>query len=385
MQSDYRSFSSHERPGFSQRLVARLPFLRNRQEQQHWLNADDKGYGNQKNRPLTFAPSEVPVAPIKGLYGSEKVDSLQAPSPALAPPQSQQPLQTPPLVQSSLPQLQLQTEQLSGGAVWSPMSPPARQQEQAGGPAWPMDSAQSQQMQFQAAFAAAINAYSPGALSLGTGTGTDANIFTHQTTSSFSSTNAAQFGATTPSSDAGGTWRSRMGLANGYHNQSELARQPSATYDPARRHVGRESVLSSLSSGFGDGDIVVPQQARQPLVARAHGGLTESEAQQYHAGARASWTSRTDTVYTDSSEDSPPRYRTITSWVRQQSGRVRRAERRGVRSLGGGASDGGVEGTGERAMLPEPQLNMMMNDGQAPRSPVIMAGPGGFATSHRQE
>ncbi|KLU83562.1 hypothetical protein MAPG_02617 [Magnaporthiopsis poae ATCC 64411] len=374
-QSDYQSYSSQERPGFSHRLAARLPFLRNRQEE-HWLNADDKGYGDQKNQPLTFGPSEVPVAPIKGFYGSEKVDSLQAPPPILAP------LQIQPLTQPPLPQLQLQTEQLGGVASWFPMSPAARQQEQAGGPVWPMGSAQSQEMQFQAVFAAASNAYSPGALS--PGASINRNIFTHQTTGSFSSTNAAQFGATTPSSDVGGTWRPGMGPANGYHNQSRLARQPSDAYDPARRQVGRESVLSSLSSGFGDGDIVVPQQVRQPARDARATGVNESEAQQHHTGARASWTSRTDTVYTESSDDSPPRYRNITSWVRQQSSRARRAEQRGARPVAGGASDGGVEGTGVRAMPPEPRLDMMMDDGQAPRSPVTMAEPAVSVTKPQQ-
>ncbi|KAL8349730.1 hypothetical protein RB601_001634 [Gaeumannomyces tritici] len=381
MQSDYRPSSSHQRPGISQRLAAKLPFLRSRQ-QQHWLNITDNGYGDQKDRPLTFGPSEVPVAPIKGFYGSEKVDSLQAPLPTLASPQSQQ---SPP-VQSPPPQLRLQTQQLSGATTWSPTSPATRQQEQMGGQTWPVGPNQWQQMQFQAAFAAAGNAYSPGGLSPGTGTGT--SMFTHQATGSFSSTNAAQFGATTPSSDVGGTWRSRMGPANGY-NQSSLARQPSNAYDPAKRQVGRASALSSLSSGFGDGDIVVPQLPRQPLAGPAHGGRAvggnESEAQQYLTEARVSWASRRDTVYTESSDDAQPRYRTVTSWVRQQSGRVRRAEQRGARSVVDGASDGGVEGPSERAMPPEPQFNMMMDDGQAPRSPETMSGAGVLATRRQQE
>ncbi|KAL8388489.1 hypothetical protein RB595_009208 [Gaeumannomyces hyphopodioides] len=386
MYSDYRSSGSHERPGISQRLAAKLPFLRSRQ-QQHWLNITDRGYGDQKDRPLTFGPSEVPVAPIKGFYGSEKVDSLQAPLPTLAPPQSQQSPRVQPRVQSPLPQLRLQTEQLSGATAWPPTSPESRKQEQMGGPTWPMDPTQWQQMQFQAAFAAASNAYSPGGLS--PGTGTETSMFTHQATGSFSSTNAAQFGASTPSSDVGGTWRSRMGPVNGYYNQSELARQPSDAYDPSRRQVGRASALSSLSSGFGDGDIVVPQQPRQPLAGPAHGdravGGNESEAQRYLTEARASWASRRDTVYTESSDDSQPRYRTVTSWVRQQSGRVRRAEQRGIRSVADDASDGDVEGSSERAMPPEPRFNMMMDDGQAPRSPETMSGAGVFAPSRQRE
>ncbi|KAK3379407.1 hypothetical protein B0T24DRAFT_589978 [Lasiosphaeria ovina] len=116
--------------------------------------------------------------------------------------------------------------------------------------------------------------------------------------------------------------RSRMGPAV-YYNQSEMARQPSEAYDPTRRQTNRASQLSSISSGFGDGDIIVGAQLikpPQPAVTTAN------------AAGRFSWMSQTtsgrETVYTQTSEDSPPRFRTVTSWVDQQTGRIIRVQQR---------------------------------------------------------
>ncbi|KAI1340488.1 hypothetical protein F5Y15DRAFT_41109 [Xylariaceae sp. FL0016] len=118
------------------------------------------------------------------------------------------------------------------------------------------------------------------------------------------------------------TMRSRM--PDPYYNQSELARQPSDAYDPGQRQVYRASQLSSISSGFGDGDIVVPQ----PLaVAKPEPAIASN-----NAAGRFSWMSRPDerreTVYTTTSEDRPARFRSVTSWVNQQTGRVKRANSR---------------------------------------------------------
>ena len=104
---------------------------------------------------------------------------------------------------------------------------------------------------------------------------------------------------------------------------SEAARRQLPTY--------RESQLSSLSSGFGDGDLVAPQPLTAPPPAIAPGPAPMRD--DYAAGARASvresWLSRGDsrreTVYTQSSEDRPVRFRSINSWVNQQTGRVQRA------------------------------------------------------------
>ena len=107
---------------------------------------------------------------------------------------------------------------------------------------------------------------------------------------------------------------------------SEAARRQLPTY--------RESQLSSLSSGFGDGDMMAPQPLTAPPPAAVPGPAPGRG--DYASGARASvresWVSRGDerreTVYTQSSEDRPVRFRSINSWVNQQTGRVQRANSR---------------------------------------------------------
>ncbi|KAI1861152.1 hypothetical protein JX265_009771 [Neoarthrinium moseri] len=128
------------------------------------------------------------------------------------------------------------------------------------------------------------------------------------------------------SSDPNSTFRSRM--PDQFFNQSELARQPSDAYDPTRRQVHRASELSSLSSGFGDGDIIVPETFVNPPQPAA-----TQLRQSNNYTARFSWMGRRDagdreTVYTATSEDRPARYRSVGSWVNQQSGRLKRADER---------------------------------------------------------
>lgn len=118
------------------------------------------------------------------------------------------------------------------------------------------------------------------------------------------------------------TMRSRM--PDNFYNQSELAREPSAAYDPAQRQVNRMSDLSSLSSGFGDGDMVLPEAVERPEPAATQ------PRQANNFLTRFSWMSRREagdreTVYTQSSEDRPAKYRSIGSWVNQQTGRMKRA------------------------------------------------------------
>ncbi|KAK8031256.1 hypothetical protein PG990_000990 [Apiospora arundinis] len=125
-------------------------------------------------------------------------------------------------------------------------------------------------------------------------------------------------------SDYNSTMRSRM--PDAYFNQSELARQPSDAYDPAQRQAYRASDLSSLSSGFGDGDIIVPESALKPPPQQP------MTLQPPPAAPRFSWMSRRagdrETVYTTTSEDRPARYRSVNSWVNQQMGRIKRADER---------------------------------------------------------
>lgn len=96
--------------------------------------------------------------------------------------------------------------------------------------------------------------------------------------------------------------------------------QLSDAYSSAQRQVDRVSELSSLSSGFGDSDIAVPDP-----VAKPPRPASSSLRQSTNPAGRFSWVSqgRPDTVYTQSSEDMPQQYRSVNSWVDQQAGRVR--------------------------------------------------------------
>ncbi|KAK1989204.1 hypothetical protein LZ30DRAFT_576787 [Colletotrichum cereale] len=168
--------------------------------------------------------------------------------------------------------------------------------------------------------------------------------------------------------DPGMTLRSGVG-AGAYFNQSELARQPSDAYDPARRQVNRASELSSISSGFGDGDIIVP--GMPGMVLQPPPPVSQSLRASRMGIDRASWVNKTnrETVYTEASEDLPPRFRTVDSWVNQQTGRVKRAQARPETDEDIPPVPGLPAGTGQNGMPPEPQFNMMMPDGEVPRRP----------------
>ncbi|RYP56774.1 hypothetical protein DL770_010817 [Monosporascus sp. CRB-9-2] len=132
-----------------------------------------------------------------------------------------------------------------------------------------------------------------------------------------------------------------MNLATGQqhmsdpNNQPVADSQPSATDDAMKRQTYRDSEISSLSSGFGDGDIVIPQSLTAPpppVAARQEAPQPPPRTPNYLG--RFSWISRSssggrrETVYTQTSEDRPARFRSINSWVNQQAGRVRRADSR---------------------------------------------------------
>ncbi|KAI1805671.1 hypothetical protein F4811DRAFT_213152 [Daldinia bambusicola] len=115
----------------------------------------------------------------------------------------------------------------------------------------------------------------------------------------------------------------RSQVTQPYYNESELPRQPPEIYGAPKRAGTRASEISSISSGFGDGDIIVPP----PSAEKSAPAQTEE-----NATARDSWISRPcekrETVYTEASEDRPARFRSITSWVNQQAGRAKRAHSR---------------------------------------------------------
>lgn len=135
----------------------------------------------------------------------------------------------------------------------------------------------------------------------------------------------------------------------------------------------RMSDLSSLSSGFGDGDIVVPRQARKSTTGASKLQNVTSTADLEQRGTSRhstattmttteSGSARRDTVYTEASEDSPPRFRTVSAWVRQQSGRVKREKQREQ-----DAADESGNPPPVPAIPPEQEFRLMMPDGQVPR------------------
>ncbi|KAI1772417.1 hypothetical protein F4818DRAFT_171758 [Hypoxylon cercidicola] len=118
------------------------------------------------------------------------------------------------------------------------------------------------------------------------------------------------------------TLRSQMSQSQPYYKESEIPRPPPEN---------RASQLSSISSGFGDGDIIIPPPMtyQKPLPAPGSNIPIANEAGKDDPATRDSWVSRDgerrETMYTTTSEDRPARFRSITSWVNQQAGRAKRA------------------------------------------------------------
>lgn len=190
--------------------------------------------------------------------------------------------------------------------------------------------------------------------------------YAHQAAPSFSSTDAYQFGGTLQTNIASsGTLRSQMDGT--LYSQPGPARQHPDSYSQARRQLNRASELSSLSSGFGDGDFTLPNDMIKPPPP-----ATSNLRQSTNLVGRLSFLSqsRRDTVYTQASEDSPPRFRSVNSWVNQQSGRIKRARQREqdnqnappVPTLPG---QPGVPGIHNPPV--EQSFNMMMQDDEVPR------------------
>lgn len=98
--------------------------------------------------------------------------------------------------------------------------------------------------------------------------------------------------------------------------RSQQSGQSSNAYDPSQREANHISYLSSISSGFGD-SLVMPDDSAPPQI----------------PVSRFSWTTASqgapqnrDTIYTTTSEETAPRFRTVNSWVAQQTGRVERKQ-----------------------------------------------------------
>jgi hypothetical protein len=114
-------------------------------------------------------------------------------------------------------------------------------------------------------------------------------------------------------------------------------RQPSVVYNLNKR-ASDLSTLSSLSSGFGDAKIDVPESG--PSTMNAQPKSIGSRASRNSIASRFSWAaswqlqppsprqSRSQnihyTVNTIMSEESTPRFRSVNSWVNQQMSRIER-------------------------------------------------------------
>ncbi|KAK2126062.1 hypothetical protein NOF04DRAFT_1371990 [Fusarium oxysporum II5] len=130
-------------------------------------------------------------------------------------------------------------------------------------------------------------------------------------------------------------------------------RIPSTTpyaYDVGRRQTG-VSELSSISSGFGDGDIVVT-----PTTQTVQSVPSRPEPSRQPTWKSTNSVGRRDTVSTVASVDTRPRFRSVNSWVKQQNGQLRRAQRQQENSLDSDAP---------------PDFRYMLQDDERPR-PVEM-------------
>lgn len=100
------------------------------------------------------------------------------------------------------------------------------------------------------------------------------------------------------------------------NNQTMLSKD---ARDPAQRHVNHLSTLSSLSSGFGDG--LRMSMAASTANSSEKRGIRGQHTPKFSWNQSSKGGSR-DETYTNSSLDATPHFRTINSWVSQQSGHL---------------------------------------------------------------
>jgi hypothetical protein len=157
------------------------------------------------------------------------------------------------------------------------------------------------------------------------------------------------------------TWSEKDGRPAHMPNQSlsTTAGYFNNNLRPNPPYYKRSSEVSSLSSGFGDGDnLMLLSTANNTMDAAALTQLRPpppaTKPERY--SIRTESTSR-DTWYTEASEDQPARFRTINSWVRQQTGRIKREKQR--------RDDSDVPPV--PALPAEEEYRMMMPDGEEPR------------------
>lgn len=165
-------------------------------------------------------------------------------------------------------------------------------------------------------------------------------------------------------------------LSGGKKEEEEIPPMPTPkwNFSHLKRQTGA-SDLSSISSGFGDGDIIITsnntvatvngQRLPTPTspVAEVSASSRQSSLSSHRTNTGSSLRneSRRDTMSTQVSIETRPRFHSVNSWVKQQSGQVRRAQQ----------SSGD---TPPVPMLPPPEqeLRYMMPDGEEPRRPEAL-------------
>ncbi|KND90786.1 hypothetical protein TOPH_04502 [Tolypocladium ophioglossoides CBS 100239] len=130
----------------------------------------------------------------------------------------------------------------------------------------------------------------------------------------------------------------------------------------------RMSDISSLSSGFGDGDITFPPANSNATTINTTYLVVPAPVAQRSSVSDTS--QRRDTMYTEASEDSVPRFRSINSWVRQQTGWVKRAKQDEMVASNAPPVP---------SMPPEQEFRLMMPDGEEPRRVDVTMGSSGMA------
>ncbi|KAL2145104.1 hypothetical protein VTI28DRAFT_7983 [Corynascus sepedonium] len=239
-------------------------------------------------------------------------------------------------------------------------------------------------------------------------------VYAHQAQGSFSSTNAAHFGAIATPDSTASPIVSGISPAS-YYNQPLLNQRYTAPYNNQiyRQPSQTLSDGSSISSGFGDGDIIVtdpliplpaptavpgsatnsPQQKQQSQYTTRFSWMTAAEQTATAGGGAAATvdvagqtaaslirkesnastdTNRRETIYTQTSEDQPARFRSVASWVDQQKGRIKRVQQRGMpaaETLQGQAimipGNPGIPGVHNPPR--EQSFDLMMDDEEKPR------------------
>lgn len=149
-------------------------------------------------------------------------------------------------------------------------------------------------------------------------------------------------------------------------NATYVTQNTANAYDPTQGEVNHLSYLSSLSSGFGDAQIIIPESG--PTKQSVQGTPQSS-----HQSRKFSWVSSVpglrrqgdrDTVYTMSSVESAPRFRSVNSWVAQQTGHVERRKQIGkeIPAMPGGPLPLQIGITHRRKMSEDPAFKYHPGD-----------------------